>query len=519
MKRVDLISDSIKNLGGFEFQDFVYELLSRKLYPGLNPTSRSGDLGEDARTEPSTFLLNDGKWISVAVSKESGWGKIEKDCDRCKETERKIDLLIFVTAGNPQGKTIKGWKAKVQSSYEWDLEVRTIKFLAPFANNPCYEDIVDDYLHVPPKGGDFLTQIEKQFAKETERALRNISVSIPGLSDSIKREEVKRIEDQIELDNSVLLTGDSGTGKSGIGYFLAKESDKPVLFLDARRLGEVKNDTGLRNHFGLKGSLESAIGKMARSTGCRVIVDQMDNSAGFPISRLLIDMILDLLEQRGVEIIIISRQRESHEIRLLEKLTSKSDFVELNSNPLSSKDSKNILQTLGVSSPESELVEIGKNLLNLEVIGRIIQSSGKFEVGDLSSEIDLWETYINTIRDKEGDNGENIISEAIALSKKGLTQANRSFTLDYAKSFAQKRLVSWSIIVRDYGRVYRFYHEKLQDYLYAFDATERGLSQKQVIEEIGDSHKSRNIYILIREIYDRNNPSLIAEYLREAWNV
>ena len=133
--------------------------------------------------------------------------------------------------------------------------------------------------------------------------------------------------------------------------------------------------------------------------------------------------------------------------------------------------------------------------------------------------LDLWEEYIEVIREREGNQGDAIIGEAIKLSSIGIRAVDRTFTKDASKSYELQRLESWNIIVRDYGRVYRFYHEKLQDYLYAFDATERGLSRRDVINELGDTHRTRNIYLLIQDIYHRNNPSRLPQYLREAWNV
>lgn len=519
MKRSDQIKDSIKNLEGYIFEKFVYELFSRELYPGLIPTSRSGDLGEDARTEQSTVFLHQGKKLSLAVSKESGWGKVKKDCNRCLETKREIDILIFVTAGNPQTSTIEDWEKKVNNKYPWDLEVRTVDFIAPFANHPKYEDIVDDYLNIPPKGGDYLQQILGAFEKETTSTKRNISVHIPGIEFPIERDELKRIEDQLELGKSVLLTGEAGSGKSGIAHQLSNTTTKFVVFLDARRLANAKNVADLKNHFGLKGSLNYAIIKIAKTHGCRLIIDQLDNGIGLPISDLLVDLIMGVFNQRDLEITLISRKRETHEIKFLEKLLVKEEFVELKCNLLPPDTVKTVFTELGIKSPGKDLIKLGMNILNLEIICRIIQNNTHFNLDRLSSEIELWETYIETIKEREGQLGEKILSEAIKLSKQGSTHDDRTFVLDYHKTPEQKRLESWRIIIPDYGLTYHFYHEKLQEYLLAYDATQRGISQQEVIDEIGDSFRTRNILILIREIYTRHSPTKVPKYLREIWNV
>jgi hypothetical protein len=522
VKRVELIRGTILNLDNFDFEDFVVELLSRDLYPGLNPTSSSGDMGEDARTERSTLFLHDGIYLSLAISKECSWRKIKQDCNRCKKTKRKIDLMVFVTTGSstsPRETTIEKWKNQVKEIYGWDLEVRTINFLAPFASRHAHEDIADQYLHVPPVGGDFLQNIERSFENENNRALRNISISLPGVDKSIRRDEIKRIEDQIQLGKFVLLVGDAGSGKSGIAFQLAKNTSKSVIFLDARRLGETKSNTDFRNHFDLNGDLGEGIMRLASAKGCRIIIDQLDNSIGLPVSDLLIDLVFDVKYQDGVEVIIISRKREAHEKQFLKKLSPDKGFVELNSNPLSEELVKSLLHEIGISSPSQIIIEMGKNLLNLEIISRIVQENPTIDISKLNSEVDLWGEYISVIKIREGNHGDAILSEAIKLATLGIQAEDRSFTLDVSRPLEQQRLESWKIIVRDYGRVYRFHHEKLQDYLYAFDATERGLTKDDVINELGDTHRTRNIYLMMRDIYERNTPSRLPQYLREAWNV
>lgn len=519
MNRTWLVKQAIEEMDGNDFEPFICELLARDLYPGLNPTSRSGDLGEDARTESSTLFLHREKRISLATSKESDYSKVTKDCDRCKETGRNIDILIFVTAGNPQGTTTRDWKKDVKNDYGWELEVKTIRFLAPFASRPEYEDLVDDFLHIPPKGGDFLSQITNLFRQETKYALNNISVTIPGIQGSIERAEVKQIEDQLDLEKSVVLTGEAGTGKSGIARQLALNTEKTALFLDARRLGRVQFKKELSEHINLNGPLNVAVRKTAKTNGCRVIIDQLDNSIGLPISSILKDLLLDIKDVEGLDIIVVSRKREAHEIQYLDNLLSLESFVELTSKPLSVENARKLLTQMGVSSPGHNLINLGRNLLNLTIVGKIHIEKPGYEFGEIASEVELWNEYVEIIKLREKEHGEKIIGEAMRLAKIGLHQDNRTFALDYTRTYEQKRLESWNIIIPEHERVYRFYHEKLQDYLYAVDAHGRGLSLKELQQEVPFPHRTRNIYIMIVEIYKRNDPSKIPVFLREAWNV
>ena len=74
--REDDIRNAIVNMPSDRFERFARELVRRELYPGLNPTSDSYDLGEDSRTELSTIFLHEGKWISLTISKTNSLKKV-----------------------------------------------------------------------------------------------------------------------------------------------------------------------------------------------------------------------------------------------------------------------------------------------------------------------------------------------------------------------------------------------------------------------------------------------------------
>ena len=42
-------------------------------------------------------------------------------------------------------------------------------------------------------------------------------VAFRGIPEPLSRTETKRVEEQLQLGNPVVLTGEAGTGKSGIG--------------------------------------------------------------------------------------------------------------------------------------------------------------------------------------------------------------------------------------------------------------------------------------------------------------
>jgi len=522
--REDDIRRAIQNLPGDRFEQFAIELLRRELYPGLNRTSRSHDLGEDARTELSTVFMHDGLRVSVIASKTSSWTKVKQDCQRCRDTGRQIDVVVFATAGNPRTDTQKDWRDNVKEQFGWTLECRTISWFAPVASAPKYESLVDDYLCIPPPGGDFVQTIEREFASQTDRALDQVHLSIPGIAEPLPRKEIALIEDQLRQAKAVLLTGDAGTGKSGIGVKLvhsARTEGKAVLYLDARRVGHVQSESQLRQHLALSGRVSDALCRIGQGKGCRLIIDQLDSTAGQASSSLLADLAIECSNLAEVDVVVISRKPEGYEEQLLQRLVE-AGFVELTSYPLSEADAVALLDRLGIAD-SSEIVAVSRNLLNLELIGAIKQAQPDFDFSTLTDEVDLWDRYLQVLMQREqvgtgSYNAQQIIAQAVSLAQAGLKSAERTFLLGYPVDHVHARLISWGIIVCDNGRVYRFRHEKFQDFLYAWDATQRHAMPGDVVKEIG-RHRTPNVLPWMGKLYKRLDPRSHTQFLRETFHV
>lgn len=515
--REDDIRSAIESLSGSVFERFARELLRRELYPGLNPTSESHDLGEDARTEPSVAFLHKGKMVSVIVSKTATWSKIRSDCKRCQETGRHIDILVFATAGRPRTDTQDGWRKNVKEEFGWDLEVRTIHWFAPAASAPEHEKLAGDYLHIPPPDEDFVGTIEEQFSRHTNRAVDQIRLLIPGIPDSLPRDEVGRCEGWLRDGKSVALTGEAGTGKSGIGKkldLLATERGIVVLLLDARRVAHVTSEAELRQHFALRGPVHSAIRRIGQYKGCRLIVDQLDNIVGSIAAELLVELMVECHEIQEVEVVAISRKRESHEAKLLEPLLS-AGFIEVTSHQLNENRAREVLQQMGIAEPTQELVELGRNLLNLELIGTIKKQEPLLDFSSITDEVGLWEQYRESLLEREG---EEVIAEAVRLARVGLSHPERMIVLDYPTPKSQRRLISNGVVILEQGRVGRFSHEKLQDFLCAWSATERGAMPSTVLSEI-DAHRTRNVMRWMDSIYARKRSPFREQFLKEVLNV
>jgi hypothetical protein len=120
---------------------------------------------------------------------------------------------------------------------------------------------VIDHLSPKPEAPSW-QQNAREFAFHTNRAIASANLEITGLHETLAREEVDLIEDQLRLLRPVLLTGEPGAGKTGIGVLSARRAlneGKAVLYVDSRRLLHLKDETDLRRFYGLSASVLMAM--------------------------------------------------------------------------------------------------------------------------------------------------------------------------------------------------------------------------------------------------------------------
>ena len=178
-----------------------------------------------------------------------------------------------------------------------------------------------------------------------------------------------------------------------------------------------------------------------------------------------------------------------------------------------------MLMQMGTFAPSDAIIELGRNLFNLQLIG----SSGPHLLRDgganILDELDLWERSRESFEMRESGpqnpgRGKQLVAEAIRLATAGLNEADRSFGVEYPLNDAQHRLASESWIVLETTRIGRFVHEKLQEYLYSWDAAEHRKMPRDVLREI-PRYRTRNILPLVASIYRRQNLVLYERFLTE----
>ena len=166
-----------------------------------------------------------------------------------------------------------------------------------------------------------------------------------------------------------------------------------------------------------------------------------------------------------------------------------------------------LLAQMGICQLTEELTELGRNLLNLDLIGRVKQQRPEMPFADIADEVDLWEEYLRVIDDRE-TTGERetssdlAVAEAIRLAALSLKSNDQTICLRYPLSHPQRRLESWGIIQRltDIELHYQFNHEKLPEFLYAWSAAKTGIMPGEVVGDLGP-FRSRNVLVWLDKIY------------------
>src|SRR5215213_9967754 len=507
--REDSIREAIRNMDGNAFERLAYRILYEESYKGLNPTSETYDFGEDARTEWTTLFQHQGKWVSVSASKTGTLAKLKEDCQTAKYKGRRIDVIVFATAGEPRRDKEEEWKKEIKNEFGWDLEVRSLEYFARVGSADRHASLVDDYLQIPPPGGDFLHNIETEFGRLTSQALDSAVVGIAKLDKPLARAEVSHIEDQLRSGKHVLLTGEAGTGKSGIGVLLARAAQargRCVLLTDARRLGYVESEDDFRKYFNLNGPVEAAVARVARKRGCLVIIDQFDNAVRAPSARFLTRLALACYQTENAETVIISRKVEYHEEKSLKEM-KRPNVVELTSHQLTEGRAAGVLEELGIQNPPRDLVVVCQNLLNLSLVATIKVERPDYDFYATLNEVDLWEAFIEALAREEGagvqpDFGDLVVDEAMRLAGDALRSDDRNVVLGRTHPPEQRRLDSWQVIVREEEDIYRFRHQRMQEFLVAKGALSAGTLPGELLKEL-DKYRIRGAYVWMDKLYAR----------------
>jgi hypothetical protein len=354
--------------------------------------------------------------------------------------------------------------------------------------------------------------------RETCHAQEGLKPDLAGLKNVVQRDETNTVLSLLNQNNAILLTGEGGTGKSGIGVSLVDASKKTCVLLDVRRFDEDYRFDQFAAHLGINENIYEVISRLSKKNGCLVIIDQLDTMCNSAQGTYIVEFAVECTKLDGVSVVVISRHSEI-ESQLLRPLLA-GNFVELKCKELQDEVVIKILNDHGMAEPSEKIINLGKNILLLNLICTILIEKDPQTVEVLNNDIDIWIKFFQIYLDRENKNTKiskkEILQSLMNLAKKGLSSENRSFILEDPPTILEERFASHGLItkINTSGQRYIFRIEKLQDYLYARNAAHRQLNKKQVRDEINSSYL-RNIFYLMLELYRRDDHKLYESFFDE----
>jgi hypothetical protein len=331
------------------FQDLCQSLLCAEFNDTQIVRDSSGDGGIDAYVPSKETLYAMYCPEIIPAPKEYYQRKIRADLEKAvklrDEKRYIINRWIFLTP-EPMAEELHRYLANkvseagiTEGTNQSELHLQNLLLKHPHLRsqfpqliNADLESLLDE-IHSEIRKGKGSRLPEDEIGYHTSQALRMIHNKLSGFEDSLLRPEISWIEEQWQLGKPVLLSGESGTGKSGIAATLAKQAGKPVLLLDSRNVAQLSDELSLRQRFNSNVPLSQTIVSLARSGGFRLIIDQLDNLIGKESANLIINLALECAEAKEVEVCLISRNKEAHEARLLRRLIN-AGFVPIESRKL-----------------------------------------------------------------------------------------------------------------------------------------------------------------------------------------
>lgn len=349
----------------------------------------------------------------------------------------------------------------------------------------------------------------RQLEAVSSRYARRPVMGMPVLG-RLLRPEVAQAFSLLQKHHALLLTGEGGAGKTAVALCVAEglraEGDA-VLYLRCDALSpSAESVLELSRHLGLRESLVDVIGAAKRRRRVTVVLDQLDSVAGTPLLTTVCTLVRQLRQDPGVLTLAVSRTHQAEQIGQLSDLQLPTLAVE----PLADCDVLRYLRLLGLPQPPARLASLGSNLLNLSLIAELV-AAGR-DLSGVEAEVDLWDRYFRELQAREG---EEAYEAAIRLAVAHLRQGERVFSLSRPLDYGTRRLISRAMLQPDWGERYRFRHEDIQDYLYAWEATaRRALMPAAVLIDL-PAELAPGVLRWMHRIYHRKAPLQEARFVRE----
>ncbi|WP_267643906.1 ATP-binding protein [Haloarchaeobius amylolyticus] len=335
---------------------------------------------------------------------------------------------------------------------------------------------------------------------------------IPEIDQHVAVSGVSTVESELSAGENVILTGPAGVGKTGVlaEQYATLADEHPVYFIDAREFGQFEAISDVEAEFGITNSLRDLFQEVADRNGrCTVVVDQLDNIRIETAATVFQHLLLDLSEMDQVGVLCACRTWDLEQPEY-QRLNEASQFTQIELEPLDEAKVSSLLSELGVDSEEQPpaLLDLCQRLLNLTLLADVIAADAAIDPSSLTTETALWDAYRESL-DTEGSGPSGTIptswedspvDRCVYHARSSLRDRTTTFEIE-ERNPGDGRLRSRGTIVNDWRRRYRFKHDQLQSYFYAWDAVCGDFSVENVLEDGIDERVAADVFDWMFRMY------------------
>jgi hypothetical protein len=289
-------------------------------------------------------------------------------------------------------------------------------------------------------------------------------------------------------------------------------------------VAHIKSDVDLDHFFRLNSSLAESLCRLGASNKhASLLIDQME-SIGPTGAGILCRLLGECSRSPGLTVVATCRPWELDHKPEMKRLVSDMAFGVFVCPPLQAEAVRTYLVGAGVPEPSGQLVELARSPLYLSFVLDILEDSPGANLSDIHDALGLWDRYRTSIVERVRSSadeqlGEETIAEGARLARQAYISGQSLFPLEFPLRPAQHALASMGVIVRTKGPLYRFFHDEVRDYLYAWDAAaNRGESFRDV-KKVSQGRSVANVLKWMRRIYAKNGDPRLSDMLKEALDV
>lgn len=395
--------------------------------------------------------------------------------------------------------------------------------------NERLERIDDQFAVLKADINDVLEAHESDLSELERRTDRELSITPPpGFETFLKREERENLIRALSREQSVIVTGPAGVGKSTLVKSVVERWDGPRFLLRADQL-PANDAEGLRAELRLEHPLPTVLEAIAkREMSVLLAVDQLDEVLGTQTGRMFSSLLDQCAALDNVVVVGVTREWGLQTHTSLAPVAEDDRFEQIPLSEFTKDQTKEGLATLGISQPSEELIQVSQRALEFSLVAELItvtedttQTAPDPEVvGTIMTRVQLWRRYVEEVLKKRiveeaKPAPSDVITIAAELAEQSIRGDEELLELQRDRPEKVRALERADVLLqaRKGRSQFEFRHSQLRAYFYANDLAYREATFDELPEDIPDA-TTGEILAWLFAIYeadrdDANLPALL----------